>query len=247
MQETKKKIDKLENKSKEAEKSVTFAEVRRKNWFERYRWFFTTDGLLAVGGRDASSNSAIIRKHLEKNDKVFHADIFGSPFFILKEGSASKTTSASLNEVAHATVCFSRGWREAMYGLSSYWVEPEQVKKSAPSGQFLPKGSFTIEGTRNFVKVSTLKLAVGLIEFEGEYLIECGPPEAIKKKCLCCAIIEPTGSEMVDVAKKIRTEFAQRFEDIVRRIDIDEFVRVLPAGKSKVVEIVTVANELQNK
>lgn len=247
MKKTQKQIDKLANKSEEEQRNVTFSEVRKKNWFERYRWFFTTDGLLAVGGRDTSSNSAIIRKHVGKNDKVFHADIFGSPFFILKDATEDKITSASLNEAAYATVCFSRAWREAMYGLSAYWVEPEQVKKSAPSGQFLPKGSFTIEGTRNFVKVPTLKLAVGIVEFEDEYLIECGPPEAIRKKCLCCAIIEPTGSEMVDVAKKIRTEFGQRFEDIVRGISIDDFVRVLPAGKSKVVDIEIMANEIRNK
>ena len=48
-----------------------------------------------------------------------------------------------MNEVAHATVCFSRAWREGMYGVSAYWVNPEQVKKSAPSGEFLPKGSFS--------------------------------------------------------------------------------------------------------
>ena len=40
---------------------------------------------LAIGGRDAASNSAVVRKHLVKNDKIFHGDIFGSPFFILKE------------------------------------------------------------------------------------------------------------------------------------------------------------------
>ena len=45
-----------------------------------------------------------------------------------------------MNEVAHATVCFSRAWREGMYGLSAFWVNPEQVKKSAPSGEFLTKG-----------------------------------------------------------------------------------------------------------
>ena len=41
---------------------------------ERYRWFYTVDGLLAIGGRDSSSNMAMIRKHVEKDDFVFHAD-----------------------------------------------------------------------------------------------------------------------------------------------------------------------------
>jgi len=80
MKKTEKDITKLSSQAKVAEESVTFSEVKKKNWFERYRWFYTSDGLLAIGGRDSSSNSAIIRKHLEKNDKVFHAEVFGSPF-----------------------------------------------------------------------------------------------------------------------------------------------------------------------
>ena len=31
-----------------------------------------------------------------------------------------------MNEIAHATVCFSRAWREALYGVSAYWVNPKQ-------------------------------------------------------------------------------------------------------------------------
>ena len=230
---TEKEIEKLKNQSKQVKDSVTISEVRKKNWYERYRWFFTSDGFLAIGGRDSSSNSAIIRKHLEKNDRVFHAEIFGSPFFILKNSSDSP---ASLNEVANATVCFSRAWREAMYGMSAYWVNPEQVKKAAPSGQYLPKGSFTIDGQRNFVRISSLKLAVGLFKQNENYLVTCGPQAAIKKTCECYAIIEPTGSVSTDVAKKIRTEFMKMKGGIIKYISLDEFVRILPAGESHVIE-----------
>jgi len=232
---TQKKIAKLQNKAETEKESISFAEIRKKNWYERYRWFYTSDGILAIGGRDAPSNSAVVRKHLGKNDKIFHGDIFGSPFFILKD--IENPPSASLNEVAHATVCFSRAWREGMYGVSAFWVNPEQVKKSAPSGQFLPKGSFTIEGQRNFVKISTLKLAVGLMPQGDDYVITCGPPEPIKKKSICYAIIEPHGLEMVDAAKKIRLEFLKLEEDIVKKINIDDFVRALPAGASQITEI----------
>ena len=231
---TKKEIEKLQNKAEKVKDSVTFSEVRKKNWFERYRWFYTSDGFLAIGGRDASSNSAIIRKHLERNDKVFHAEIFGSPFFILK--NCEDSTPASINEVANATVCFSRAWREAMYGMSAYWVNPEQVKKAAPSGQYLPKGSFTIDGQRNFVKISSLKLAVGLLKQNENFLVTCGPIDPIKKKCECYSVIEPSGSDSSDVAKKIRTEFIKMKGEIVKNISIDEFVRVLPAGSSHVIE-----------
>ena len=190
---TEKKLDRLKNKTEATTKEIIVSEVRKKNWYERYRWFFTSDGMLAIGGRDAPSNSAVVRKHLKKNDKIFHGDIFGSPFFILKD--AENPSTASMNEVAHATVCFSRAWREGMHGLSAFWVNPEQVKKSAPSGQFLPKGSFTIEGKRNFVNIPSLRLAVGIIPQEEHYLLTSGPPDTIKKNSICYAIIEPHGSE----------------------------------------------------
>jgi predicted ribosome quality control (RQC) complex YloA/Tae2 family protein len=233
--QTEKNLEKQKNQAKVAEESITFSEIRKKNWYERYRWFYTSDGILAIGGRDASSNMALIRKHLEKNDKVFHADIYGSPFFILKYYNED-IRPTSLNEVAHATVCFSRAWRESMYGLNAYWVEPEQVKKAAPSGQFLAKGAFVIDGQRNFVNVSTLKLAVGLLKQNTDYLISCGPPDAIKKNSICYVVIEPGGSQMVDIAKKIKLEFIKMKEDIVKSLNIDEFVRVLPAGESHILE-----------
>ncbi|MDH3695875.1 MAG: ribosome rescue protein RqcH [Nitrosopumilus sp.] len=234
-EKTKKKLEKLQNKTESEKNLILVSEIRKKNWYERYRWFFTTDGLLAIGGRDAASNSAVVRKHLVKNDKIFHADIFGSPFFILKD--AQNASDTSMNEVAHATVCFSRAWREGLYGLSAFWVNPEQVKKSAPSGQFLPKGSFTIEGQRNFIKAANLKLSVGIISQEDDYVLTCGPPDTIKKNSICYAVIEPHGSEMVDTAKKIRVEFLKIYEEIAKKISIDDFVRVLPAGKSQIKEI----------
>ena len=235
-EKTEKKLAKFQNQTEAERNLVVVSEIRKKNWYERYRWFMTSDGYLTIGGRDAASNSAVIRKHLVKNDKVFHGDIFGSPFFILKD--AENAPDTTMNEIAHATVCFSRAWREGLYGVSAYWVHPEQIKKSAPSGEFLPKGSFTIEGQRNFIKSETLKLAVGIMRLEdNDYVLTCGPPEPIKKNSICYAIIEPNGSEMAECAKKIRLEFLKIFEDITRKINVDEFVRALPAGKSQIKEI----------
>ena len=234
-EKTEKKLEKFQSKTESEKDLIIVSEIRKKNWYERYRWFFTTDGYLTIGGRDAASNSAVVRKHLDKNDKIFHGDIFGSPFFILKDAQDAPDTS--MNEIAHATVCFSRAWREGMYGVSAYWVHPEQVKKSAPSGEFLPKGSFTIEGQRNFIKSETLRLAVGIMPIDDDYVLTCGPPGPIKKNSICYAIIEPHGLEMVEAAKKIRIEFSKMFEDITRKINIDEFVRALPAGKSQIIEV----------
>ena len=235
MKKTESKLEKTIEKGEIAKGSVGFKEIRKKSWFERYSWFYTSDEILAVGGRDSSSNSAIIRKYLEKNDKVFHAEVHGSPFFLLK-GEDEELLPLSLEEVAHATVCFSRAWQISAYGMSSFWVNPDQVKKGAPTGQSMAKGAFMINGTRNFIKVSSLKLAVGIFKQDEDYLLVCGPPEPIKKKCLCYAVIEPGGSTMSDVAKKIRAEFDKVNDNFKKIFLIDDYVRALPTGSSKVTE-----------
>ena len=120
--------------------------------------------------------------------------------------------------------------------MSSFWVKPDQVKKAAPTGQSMAKGSFMIHGTRNFIKVSSLKLALGIFKEDEDYLLVCGPPEPIKKKCLCYAVIEPGGSTISDVAKKVRAEFDKTDEKFKKIFLIDDYVRALPTGSSKVTE-----------
>jgi predicted ribosome quality control (RQC) complex YloA/Tae2 family protein len=233
---TEKSLESFRKQESIARDSVVFTIQKKREWYERYRWFFTSDGLLAIGGRDASSNSSVIRKHLEKDDKVFHAEIFGSPFFLLKKSSESNVNS--ILETAQATVCFSRAWREGLYGLSSYWVNPDQIKTAAPSGQFIAKGSFIVEGQRNFVKVTSMRLAIGLLEKDDKYSLMCGPPEPIKKNCIYYVIIEPSGFDMVEIAKKIKLEFLKfkEKENVIKAISMDDFTRVIPAGDSHIVE-----------
>ena len=233
---TEKSLESFRKQATIAQDSIVFAIQKKKEWYERYRWFFTTDGLLAIGGRDASSNSSVIRKHLGKNDKVFHAEIVGSPFFLLKE--CQDEAPSSVAEVAQATVCFSRAWREGLYGLTAYWVRPDQVKMAAPTGQFLAKGAFPIEGARNFIQASNLQLAVGLYQKGDNYTIMSGPPSAVKEQCLFYVVIEPSGTEMTELAKKIRLEFLKMAEnqDVIKAFTIDDFIRALPAGDAHIVE-----------
>ena len=77
-----------------------------------------------------------------------------------------KKTSNFVDETAQATVSFSRAWKDGLSSGDAYWVFPNQVKKGAPTGQYLPKGSFVIEGKRNFCKGVELKLSIGLIQIE---------------------------------------------------------------------------------
>ena len=240
-------ITELKRKTNIAEKKIDIKEQKSKEWFERYRWFITSDGLLVIGGRDASSNSAIIRKHMTEQDVVFHAEIHGSPFFLIKnigevnkEEEINQNSPQSLLEGAIATVSFSRGWKDGLSSADAYWVYPNQVKKGAPTGQFLPKGSFVIEGKRNFVKGLELKLAIGITNENDNYKIICGPVESIKLKSIIYSILVPGTIDPMNAAKKIKTELINNSKnnaemiEFLKRMSLDDIIRVLPSGKIKI-------------
>ncbi|HJR85697.1 MAG TPA: ribosome rescue protein RqcH [Nitrososphaeraceae archaeon] len=243
--ELKSKIEKLRGQTQKIHEKIQFSTLESKQWYERYRWFLTTDDHLVIGGRDASSNSAVIRKHMTEDDIVFHAEIHGSPFFLVKNVKNKDTeTSNYIGETAQATVSFSRAWKDGLSSGDAYWIFPNQVKKGAPTGQFLPKGSFVIEGKRNFCRGIELKLSIGLVKIENRYTIVSGPLDAIKKRSLVCASLLPGGSDPMNLAKKLKSEFVRvisesdpNLADYLKKVLLDDFIRVLPTGQSKIERI----------
>src|SRR3989338_1525948 len=96
---------KLQAMAEKAEKeNVAAPEIvqRKKEWYEKFRWFLTSTNFLVIGGRDATSNEIIIKKNTEQHDLVFHTDMAGSPFFVLKT-EGKDVSPATVMEVADAT------------------------------------------------------------------------------------------------------------------------------------------------
>jgi predicted ribosome quality control (RQC) complex YloA/Tae2 family protein len=249
-------IQELQNQTISARKKIIIKQQTSKEWYERYRWFITTDGLLAIGGRDASSNSAIIRKHLTENDIVFHAEVHGSPFFIIKNTGNLEEAGLSLQQVAVATVSFSRAWKDGISSADAYWVTPDQIKKGAPPGQYVPKGSFVIEGKRNYMKGLELRMAIGVARLENRYTVVCGPADAVKKSAIIYAILLPGGLQPLNVAKKIKSEFVrilgtssnnEDLVDFVKTIMLEDFLRLMPSGQSKISLIANGENKVSSQ
>ena len=236
------RVEKLQNQTQKIHEKIQFSKLESKQWYERYRWFVTSDGYLVIGGRDASSNSAIIRKYMTENDIIFHAEIHGSPFFLVKNvNNQEKQNSSYVEETAQATISFSRAWKDGLSSGDAYWVFPNQVKKGAPTGQFLPKGSFVIEGKRNFCRGIELKLSIGLVQIEKKYSIVCGPLNAVRKRSLVFASLLPGGTDQMNLAKRVKSEFVraisefdQSLAEYCKKISLDEFIRMLPPGQSKI-------------
>jgi predicted ribosome quality control (RQC) complex YloA/Tae2 family protein len=239
-------IDKIKKQRNKKPLSSVKVLINRE-WYEKYRWFFTSDNLLAIGGKDASSNSVIIRRHLTENDYVFHAEVNGSPFFILQNANNSNNDiSQSILEVAQATVSFSRSWKDGLSSSDAYWIFFSQVKRGAPTGQFLPKGSFVIEGKKNFVKDLEIKLAIGLSFVNNKPLMIIGPYTTIKKRSVCVRTLLPSGLDVVKASKKIKAEFIdfsikndfpKYIIEYLKDLSIDEIIKILPVGQCKLLPI----------
>lgn len=219
-------LEQLEKKSKQlAEKQAavaTKAPQRPLQWFEKFRWFRSSEGFLCIGGRDASTNEIIVRKHTAENDLVFHTQMAGSPFFTIKtEGKVPG--EATRAEAAEATGSFSRAWRSKIAAMEVFWVRPDQLSKTPESGEFLAKGAFIVRGKRNTSTV-VLGLAVGMTK---EGLVMCGPFGAIRTHCEKTVRIVPGDERPSDAAKAIAKRIGGTIDDILR---------VLPAGGIKVLQ-----------
>ena len=209
---------------------------RERAWFERYRWFITSDGLLVIGGKDATSNTAIIRKHMSDNDMVFHADIPGSPFFILKNSDLKM--EMSINETAQAVASYSRAWKEGFTSMDAYWVEPRQVKMQAPSGTYLPKGSFLIDGKKNYIKDLEIRIAIGVHQLKDGTIVMGGPPSAVKKNSLAYVVIEPDKNTIGETAKKVKADLIKMAGEklkLFKTITLDDIAKALPPSGGKIV------------
>ncbi len=153
LEEGLKKLDKDIIVKKEVKK------VEKREWYEKFNWFFASDGKLAIGGRSADQNEELNSKHFENEDLFFHADIFGAGVVILKGGiSASREVK---EETAQFAGSFSSAWENGQSSVDVYSLGRNQVTKSRNEGA-LGKGSFLLKGEREWYRNVRLELCVAL-------------------------------------------------------------------------------------
>jgi predicted ribosome quality control (RQC) complex YloA/Tae2 family protein len=176
-------------KPMEVMKELVKRKVKRKEWYEKFRWFRSSDGFLVVAGKDAVSNEVLVKKYAGQDDAVFHADVTGAPFVVVKtEGKAP--SEQALREAGEFAAAFSRAWREGAGSADVYWVKPSQLSKSGPSGEYVPHGAFAVSGKRNWMRSVPLKLAIGVVG-NGKVSFIGGPVEAVKAKTKAYVTIVP--------------------------------------------------------
>jgi predicted ribosome quality control (RQC) complex YloA/Tae2 family protein len=249
LEESRKKLAEITAKMEEAEilKQVKPAEalkelekrkIKRKEWFEKFRWFTSSEGFLVVAGKDAVSNKVLIKKYTAPEDIVFHADILGAPFVVVKT-QGKKPNERTLKEASEFAAAHSRAWREGFASADVYWVNPNQLSKTAPTGEYVPHGAFVVSGKRNWMRNVPLKVAVGVVEEEnGEIKFIGGPIDAVKAKTKVYVAVTPgnqSGRELLNqILKGLAEKTSKEQRGKVLKASIEEIREFIPYGKGMV-------------
>ncbi|WP_405306391.1 ribosome rescue protein RqcH [Methanobrevibacter sp.] len=232
IENTKKQLENIKAKKDVAMENIAVPKKRvKKNlkWYEKLRWFLSSDGHLVIGGRDANSNESVVKKYLEPNDIYLHADIHGASSTAIKL-NGDELNDNLLKESGEFAASFSSAWSMGFTSQDVFWVNPDQVSKTPEAGEFLAKGSFVIRGHRNYIRGARVKLAIGIVDYEGKRIM-AGPIEALEKYCDNYVVIKPGFTKKEAIAKKIIHKINE--DDL---LTLDDIIRVLPSGKCDIDE-----------
>lgn len=170
--------------------------------YQKYRWFFTSSGILVIGGKSDEQNEEIVRI-AKASDVILHTKAPGSPFCVIQESVEER--EKDMEEAATFCACFSQAWKKGKSPIEVQSFTKNQVYKEKK----MKTGTFGIKGEIKKIKV---KLNLWLDFQEGK--LRSVPFETD------IASITPGKMKKEETAKKI----SQKLE-----IPIEEVMSALPS------------------
>lgn len=229
MENTKKQIKDLEERKIEALAAIKTPQQRQKKeykWYEKIRWFKSSDGFFVIGGRDATSNEQVVKNYAQSHDLYFHCDIHGAASVIIQNPENKEIPESSIKQAASFSASYSSAWNSGFSSYDSYYVNLDQVSKTPESGEFLKKGSFVVRGRRNYVYNVPVMLGIGIVEYDDDKRVMAGPVESVKSLTDNFVIVIPGFTKKERISHEILNKIN---EDNL--LGVDDIVRILPAGK----------------
>ncbi|MEM2081003.1 MAG: ribosome rescue protein RqcH [Candidatus Bathyarchaeia archaeon] len=248
LEESRRKLAEIEQRLSDAEalkahkpqellEQLVKRKVTRKEWYEKFRWFKSSDGFLVVAGKDAVSNEVLVKKYASAEDAVFHADVAGAPFVVVKTDGKAPTEQA-LREAGEFAAALSRAWREGAVAVDVYWVKPEQLSKSGPSGEYVPHGAFAVSGKRNWMRGVPLRVAIGVTE-DGKTRFVGGPLDAVKAQTKAYVTVVPgdfSGKEFLKrVLQALMAKLPKEQREKVGKASIEQIREFVPYNKGTLI------------
>ena len=188
--------------------------------YRRFRWFYTSDETLVVGGKSDEQNELVLKYFLKPQYIVVHTSSPGSPFMIIQSENPSK------NDIEEASVfcaCFSKKWKMLKSEKEKIGVDifkGEQMYKT----KVMKKGTFGVKGKEETLNV---KPKLALVVQKGK--IKAVPlVPSLKTSYKILAEIVPGKLNKNEATEKIVKKIKDKFNFPVSN---EEIMQVIPSDK----------------
>lgn len=204
-----------------------------KKWYERYRWFFSSNDKLVVSGKSFRNNQTILKRYTKPEDLVLGSD-FSSSIAVIKTEN-EQLPAETIYEAAVMIASYSKAWEENMENIPVFYVRPDQVLRNEEAK------AIEFSGERKFLEKIEPRLSIGVQQLEvfNAKLI-FGPPTAVKRHTPYLITIVSGGRSSKDLAREIKKEILLKVPpEIVNKteeIELKEIEKIIPFGKGELIK-----------
>ena len=211
----------VEKKNDKKEKLIVNRKILK---FENY-WWFIYNGFTILCGKSADDNETLLN-NVEPNDILVHGHFDKSPWGVIKNPNKLEIPIKLINYAGEFLVQRSWSWTEN-YTNNSYYTFPDKISKSAPSGEFMGKGSRMVH-EKNFLANTNLEMGIGVLfkcgnEFKGS------PNDTIDFGMVMCAPY----MTMIDFDFKIKVRPSGKKTDKGRKKLIQSIISKIQKMKTR--------------
>ena len=113
--------------------------------YESFRWFFTSNNVLVVGGKSDEQNEIVLKEFIKPNYIIMHTSAPGSPFMVIQSDNPSKK---DIEEAGVFCACFSQQWKLGKRLVEIDVFKGEQIYKL----KGMKTGTFGVKGNKKTIK-----------------------------------------------------------------------------------------------
>jgi len=209
-----------------------------KKWFERYYWFFSSNDVLVIAGKNPRNDETILKRYTRPQDLVLHSDL-KSPFAVVRNDANQVLPAETIYEAAVFLACYSEAWEKKMEKeqVSIFYVKPEQIVKPEKA----EKGVFEIQGEKKYLEKIEPRLSIGIKQeevFNAKLIF--GPPTAVKAHTPYMVTIKPGETDAKALAEEIKKELLLKvcpeISKATEAIELKEIEKIIPFKKGELVK-----------
>jgi len=206
-------------------------ERAKAKWYERYYWFFSSNGLLVFAGKNMRNNRTIMKRYCKPEDLILSSEMEDAPLVVVKTQNISPIPAETIYEAAELAIDYSSVWEKKMENFPAFYIKPEQV---------VVDEKIQINGEKKFLEKIKPRISIGILqENVWNAKLIFGPPTAVKKHTPYMLTLIPGDVEAGKLAGEIKKLLLQKIppelQQSTETIELKEIVKIIPFGKADLV------------